>query len=222
VELGNPDLDATYSHNIDLMADYYLRPFGVVSAGVFYKRLSDVIFDVTGNRPFEGQEWRVTEPENGDKGRVYGVELNWQQGLTFLPSAFGNLGVFANYTYTDSKADLPLGFGTVQLPGQSDHTLNAGLYYEDDRFDTRLAYNYRSKFIDSVSLDGRGFDIFWDERAQLDLTASVRINESFQIFGEASNLTDTRQNRFSGVRNRVYEREGFGRVFLVGLRMNLY
>lgn len=221
VTRGNPDLDATYSHNLDLMADYYLRPFGVVSAGVFYKRLSDVIFDVTGNRPFEGQEWEVTEPENGDKGRVYGLELNWQQGLTFLPSALGNLGVFANYTYADSKADLPFGLGKVQLPGQSDHTLNAGLYYEDDRFDARLAYNRRSKFIDSVSLSGREFDIFWDARAQLDLTASVRVNESFQIFGEASNLTDSRQNRFSGTRNRVYEREGFGRVFLVGLRMNL-
>ncbi|MEQ9004864.1 MAG: TonB-dependent receptor, partial [Pseudomonadales bacterium] len=162
VSRGNPDLDPTYAHNLDLMVDYYLRPFGVLSAGVFYKRLNDVIFDVTGNRPFEGDIWEVTEPENGDKGRVYGVEVNWQQGLMFLPGPLDGMGIFANYTYADSEADLPFGFGKVQLPGQSDHTVNAGIYYEDDRFDARLAYNRRSKFIDSVSLSGRDFDIYWD------------------------------------------------------------
>jgi TonB-dependent receptor len=221
VTRGNPDLDATYSHNLDFMADYYLRPFGVVSLGLFYKRLEDVIFDVTGSRPFEGEVWEVTEPENGDKGRVYGVEVNWQQGLAFLPGPLGGLGVFANYTYADSKADLPSAFGEVRLPGQSDHTVNAGLYYEDDRFDARLAYNRRSKFVDSVSLAGRDFDIYWDERAQLDLTASVRVSEAVELFGEASNLTDSRQNRFSGATDRIIEREGFGRTFLLGVRVNL-
>ncbi|MFU8816010.1 MAG: TonB-dependent receptor, partial [Pseudomonadales bacterium] len=221
VSRGNPDLDATFSHNLDLMVDYYLRPFGVVSAGLFYKQLEDVIFDVTGNRPFEGEIWEVTEPENGDKGRIYGVELNWQQGLDFLPGPTEGLGVFVNYTYANSKADLPFAFGKVQLPGQSDHTVNAGLYYEDDRFDARLAYNRRSKFIDSVSLSGRDFDIYWDQRAQLDLTASMRISDAVELFGEASNLTDTRQNRFSGASDRIIEREGFGRVFLLGVRVNL-
>lgn len=222
VTRGNPDLDATYSHNFDLMADYYLRPFGVVSLGLFYKRLEDVIFDVTGDRLFEGEIWEVTEPENGDRGYVYGVEVNWQQGLEFLPGPLSGLGVFANYTYAESEADLPLAFGKVRLPGQSDHTVNAGIYYEDDRFDARLAYNRRSKFVDSVSLEGRDFDIYWDARAQLDLTASMRITDTIELFGEASNLTDTRQNRFSGSADRIIEREGFGRVWLLGVRANLF
>jgi TonB-dependent receptor len=222
VTKGNPDLDPTYSHNLDLMADYYLQPFGVVSAGVFYKRLSDVIFSVTGLGQFEGEEWEITQPDNGDSGYVWGVELNWQQGLYFLPGALQNLGVFANFTWAESEADLPGGFGKVRLPGQSDTTVNAGIYYEDDRFTARLAYNERSKFVDSVSLTGREFDIYWDDRAQLDLTAGFRFNDNLEIYGEASNLTDSRQNRFSGSSDRVYEREGFGRVFLLGVRYNMF
>ncbi len=220
VELGNPDLDPTFAHNLDLMFDYYLRPLGVVSAGLYYKRLSDVIFSTTGLREFEGVEgWRVTQPENGDSGRVFGLELNWQQVFSMLPAPMDGLGVFANYTFADSKADLPRALGEVRLPGQSDHTYNAGVFYEIGGFSTRLAYNWRSKYIDSISLAGREFDIYWDERGQLDYTVSYQATRSLQIYGEAANLTDSRQNRFSGETSRVYEREGFGRFFQVGVRM---
>lgn len=219
VTLGNPDLDPTYSHNLDLMFDYFLRPLGVVSVGVFYKRLSDVIFSTTGLREFEGQEWLVTSPDNGDGGRVFGVELNWQQVFAMLPSPMDGLGVFANYTYADSKADLPFGFGEVRLPGQSDHTYNAGVFYEFGGFSTRLAYNWRSKYVDSIDLAGREFDIYWDERGQLDFTVSYQATRSIQLYGEGSNLTDSRANRFRGETSRVYEREGFGRFYQIGVRM---
>jgi TonB-dependent receptor len=220
VTRGNPDLDPTYAHNFDVMFDYYLRPYGVVSAGVFYKRLKDVIFDVTGNRPFEGELWEMTSPENGDGGRAYGFELNWQQALTFLPAALDGFGVMINYTYTNSRADLPFGLGEVRLPGQSDRTYNVGLYYENAGFSGLLAYNKRSKFVDSVSLTSRELDVYWDERDQLDFTASYEVSNRFQVYGEASNLTDSRQNRFRGASSRVYEREGFGRFYQVGMRLS--
>jgi TonB-dependent receptor len=221
VALGNPDLDPTFAHNLDLMFDYYLRPLGVVSVGLYYKQLSDVIFSTTGLREFEGEDgWDVTQPENGDRGRVFGVELNWQQVFSMLPAPMDGLGVFANYTYADSEADLPRGFGEVRLPGQSDHTYNAGIFYEIGGFSTRLAYNWRSEYIDAISLAGREFDIYWDEREQLDFTVSYQATPGFQIYGEAANLTDSRQNRFSGETSRVYEREGFGEFFQVGLRMS--
>ncbi len=219
VSLGNPDLDPTYSHNLDLMFDYYLRPLGVVSVGVYYKRLSDVIFSTTGLREFEGQEWEVTQPENGDSGRVFGAELNWQQVFPMLPEPFDGLGAFVNYSYADSRADLPRGFGEVRLPGQSDHTFNSGVFYELGGFSARVAYNWRSKYVDSISLAGREFDIYWDGRGQLDFTASYQATSAIQLYGEASNLTDSRQNRFRGETSRVYEREGFGRFFQVGVRM---
>lgn len=218
VSLGNPDLEPAYAYNFDLMYDHFIRPVGVFSVGVFYKRISDVIFSTTGLRPFEGNEWLMTQPENGGSGYVFGAEFNWQQVFAGLPAPLDGLGVFATLTLVESEADLPRGFGKVRLPGQSDQNYNAGLFYENSGFNARLAYNWRSKFVDSISLAGRDLDIYWDKRGQLDFTTSYQINERFQIYGEASNLTDSRQNRFAGSRDRVYESEGFGRFWQVGVR----
>lgn len=220
VELGNPDLKAAYAHNFDVMFDYYIRPVGVFSIGAFYKRIDDVIFEISGDRPFEGDIWEVTRPENGGKGSVMGLELNWQQSFSNLPAPFDGTGMFATFTLVESEADLPFALGEVRLPGQSDQVYNLGIFYEKAGFNARLAYNWRSKYIDEVSLDGRDLDTYWDERGQVDFTTSYQINETFQLYGEASNLTNTKQNRFSGTPDRVYEREGFGRVWQVGVRAN--
>lgn len=220
VELGNPDLKSAYAHNFDVMFDYYIRPVGVFSVGAFYKRIDDVIFEISGDQPFEGNIWEVTRPENGGQGSVMGLELNWQQSFSNLGVPLDGLGMFATFTLVESEADLPFGLGEVRLPGQSDQVYNLGLFYEKAGFNARLAYNWRSKYIDEVSLDSRELDIYWDERGQLDFTTSYQINETFQLYGEASNLTNTKQNRFSGSTDRVYEREGFGRIWQVGVRAN--
>ncbi|RFA27989.1 hypothetical protein CAI21_13815 [Alkalilimnicola ehrlichii] len=220
IERGNPKLDPTYAHNLDLMAEYYIRPLGIVSAGAFYKRLNDPIFEVTSNREIDGELWEVSQPDNGDSGYLYGVELNWQQGLSFLPEPLDGFGVFANYTYTESDADLPAGQGSVRLPGQSRHSGNLALYYERHGFNTRISYNYRSAFIDSVHDTNRALDTWWDSRAQIDLSASYQATDNFQLYAEAMNLTDSAQNRYRGDSNRVYEREKFGRFYQAGARLN--
>ena len=45
VSLGNPELKATLSHNVDFSAEYFFPTFGMVSAGVYYKRINDFIVD---------------------------------------------------------------------------------------------------------------------------------------------------------------------------------
>ena len=43
--MGNPDLRNTVSNNCDLMFEYYFKSIGLVSAGVYYKEISDFIVD---------------------------------------------------------------------------------------------------------------------------------------------------------------------------------
>jgi iron complex outermembrane receptor protein len=76
----------------------------------------------------------LTIPIN-TSGKVKGVELAYEQPL------FGNFGVGANYTYADGHES-----GGGPLVGTSRNTYNLCGYYEDDRFNARLAYTYRSKF----------------------------------------------------------------------------
>src|SRR5882672_11657183 len=41
--LGNPGLKAETADNFDVLVERYLNPFGMISAGYFYKRLTDPI-----------------------------------------------------------------------------------------------------------------------------------------------------------------------------------
>ena len=223
IDEGNPELKATYSHNFDVSIERYLRPLGLVSAAAFYKQLQDPIFLGTSQFPIttpdgDTEILRITRPENGDSGHIYGLELAWQQTFDFLPSPFDGLGVYSNYTYAKSSADLPFDIGKTELPGTSRHNYNVALAYEKYGFNTRLAYNYRSKFIQEFDVGDADFNVFWDDRSSLDLTASYRIGERWQVFGELNNITDERQRRFQGQDNRVLELEGFGRAWLLGVR----
>ena len=43
--MGNSDLTPTISYNLDLSADYYFKSVGLISAGIFYKKINDFIVD---------------------------------------------------------------------------------------------------------------------------------------------------------------------------------
>lgn len=219
VDIGNTNLKATYSHNFDLMAEYYIEPLGLISAGLFYKDLSDPIFKARSS--FVGGDFDgfvMVRPENGSSGSLQGFELNWQQSLDFLPGMWSGLGFIANYTNTSSSADLPFGIGKTDLAGTSKHTYNLALQYDTDSISTQLAYNYRSDYIDAFNTSDPGLNVVWDERSTLDLTASYRVTDNLTAFVEATNLTDTKAIRFQGERSRVFEHEQFGRAWMVGVR----
>lgn len=104
LELGNPDLDVTTSTNVDLLFERYFQSIGLFSAGVFYKRLSDYIYesiyDVTSG-PYAGYE--AVQPVNGGNATLWGFEFAFNQQLTFLPGALSGLGIYANYTCAPSS-----------------------------------------------------------------------------------------------------------------------
>lgn len=228
VEVGNPQVKAAYAHNLDVSFERYLRPLGLVSAAAFYKRINDPLFIANSFEAWEVVDpddgavdivnQRITRPENGEKGRIYGLELAWQQTFDMLPGAWNGLGVYANYTWAKSKAELPFGLGETELPGTSRHNYNLALTYEKSGFNARLAYNHRSEFIQEFNITNPELNILWDGRSSLDFTTSYRFGNGVSLFGEVNNINDTRQVRYQGQRNRVLEMEGFGRSWLVGVR----
>src|SRR5262249_52398221 len=105
VSLGNPDLKAEHANNYDILYEQYFKPLGMVSGGYFYKSMTDPIID-TQTRPTSG-EWAgflVSQPGNAGSATLQGIEIAYQQHWTFLPGAFGGLGLSANYSYTTSTA----------------------------------------------------------------------------------------------------------------------
>ncbi len=216
---GNPDVKAAYAHNLDVSFEHYLRPLGLLSAALFYKRINDPLFVANSTRSLpSGDTVRVTRAENGRSGQVYGLELSWQQTFDRLPAPFDGLGVYANYTLAKSRAELPFDLGRTELPGTSRHNYNLALSYEKYGITSRLAWNRRSRYIQEFDITDPALNIYWGARSSLDFSASYAFNKNFRLFAEVNNITDTRQVRFQGERSRVLELEGFGRSYLIGLR----
>jgi TonB-dependent receptor len=216
---GNPDLEPTRSYNLDLMAEHYFQAIGVVSAGVFYKKLSDIIFPfgatVTGG-DLDG--WFVDQPVNGGSAEIYGAELNWQQQFGFLPGFLGGLGVFANYTYTTSQADL-LYRDWTSLPGQAGNSGNAALTYDRYGLNARLSVNYSGEFLALVQ-QAPAYDRWQADYRQVDLAASYRLPRSVSLFLEANNLTNAMDQMYIGSPSRMRYVGSYGRWTRVGVRYN--
>lgn len=212
---GNMSVKPAYAYNLDAMAEYYMEPLGLVSAGLFYKHIRQPIFTARSlitEGDFSG--FIATQQENGRSGYLLGLELNWQQQLTALPG----VGLLANLTLTDSAARLPDSDVKTRLPGTSRTSYNLALSYDRGAFSSQLAYNYRSEFIDSLNTLQPDFSIWWDGRATLDGSVSYRLMPKLTAYVEASNLTNSKAVRFQGDRSRVYEHEQFGRTWLLGVR----
>jgi iron complex outermembrane receptor protein len=223
---GNPLLRPYVAEQIDLAIGYYMGDKGMVSVGVFYKDITDFIQKTTINDIYPDPEagdgsclmlenegvdedengctlFDITTPRNGEQAIVKGYEVIVQRDLDFLPGILGNLGVSANYTYNDSEAtsvnpntgetleaDLP-------MPGLSEETFNATLYYEDERLDMRLAYNFRSDYM-SAAFGGQNNTNFVHDYEQLDFAAGFYVTDNFKLTAQVQNLTNSKKWGYQG------------------------
>ncbi|HKT60789.1 MAG TPA: TonB-dependent receptor [Gemmatimonadales bacterium] len=206
--LGNPALDPTTSTNLDFLVEHYDQRIGVISAGVFYKRIKDPIFLFTEDNELGGE---TTQPRNGDKGHIAGVELAVQQQLQMLPKPFDGLGIYANYTYTDSKTNLP-GGREARLQGQAPHVFNTALSYEKGPFSGQFSLNYHDNYVlefggDEGTPEEALEDLIVDDHLQLDFSGTVRITSTTAAFLELVNLTNEPYRVYQGVSERPIQRE---------------
>ncbi len=186
---GNPNLKPITSKQTDLTAEWYFSPVGSFTVAVFNKQLKDVILkqtfnyqlpDVTGKM----QNFAVTGPVNGAKGRASGIELAYQQYFDKLPGWMSGIGVQANYTYIDSKQKLYTSvfspycsgsasaqstalnssmngcdtngqtFTGLPLPLLSKNAYNLALLYDKGPWSARMAYSWRSKNLQAIDVNG--------------------------------------------------------------------
>src|SRR5262249_18267776 len=144
IAIGNPDLKPTRSNNFDVLAEHYFTSVGVASVGFFYKDLTDPIFPDAESLITTGLNAGFTQLQtiNGPKAHVLGIELAWQQQLTFLRGALSGFGVLANYTHTDSKATVPGRTDEPGLPRQAPNLWNLGLTYDRSQISARLGVTH--------------------------------------------------------------------------------
>jgi TonB-dependent receptor len=241
---GNPNLKATYAYNFDLMVEKYYKSVGLLSGGVFYKNLNDFIYTYRDNQytnvefatDFPGQpnpipeinpgNWGLTQQRNGESVDVYGFEVSLQRQLDFIPGTFfKGLGVYLNYTFTESDAKgITNSDGEertdVPLPGTAPHMFNGSLSWENKRFSARISLNYAADYLDE--LGGDAFDDrYYDEQLFLDANASYKITDKIRIFAEANNLTNQPLRYYQGIASRTMQMEYYQARYNFGLKFDL-
>jgi len=226
--VGNPNLDPFRAWTGDLSLEWYLSEAGMLQGGVFYKDIDSFISNgqIPGGVPVDigGGEIVIFDaigPINGDGGSVKGFELAWQQAFTDLPGFLGGLGTQINYTYTDSDVSIPYFEGErtygMPLEGLSKSSYNLVLFWENDVFSARVAYNYRDEFLSNRS-NTQGNPVFTDGYGQLDASANWNINKTFALSFNAINLNNEARYQYFLTPDRMLAHRASGRRFSISLR----
>jgi TonB-dependent receptor len=256
VTIGNPSLRQEHANNYDLLYENYLRPLGLVQAGFFFKQLNapQVLTTLPGGlnlaafppgyfpvsvqtvlSQYAGDA--ITQVTNGQNAYIYGLELSYQQHLSFLPDVLRGLGISANYSYTASQEKgLPLRTDHPTTIDQAPNTWKASPTYDTKRFSARVglaydgaslfSYNYVSPTLvagsdpSGLGTAGPSGDIFTLTHFQVDAQVSYRVYKGLSAVVSGLNLNNEVFGYYQGSTQFVNQREFYKPTYTAGLRYN--
>ena len=228
VNVGNPALKPTHANNLDLLLERFLEPVGTVEAGLFYKDLSDPIFEgfqsKVASGPYAG--YTQTQPINGKSAHIFGIEAGWQEHLSFLPAGWRGLGVATNYSWTTSTAIVPNRSDNPPLARQAPNNWNAGVTYDARFISTRLGVTHNDASIYSYGFTdgadggktGPNGDTYLYAHTQMDAQATINLRRGLQVIVSGLNLTNEVFGFYNGSPQYTIQREFYNRTFSFGLR----
>ncbi|MCF3649220.1 TonB-dependent receptor [Synoicihabitans lomoniglobus] len=199
ITVRNPALKPYTANNFDLSLEYYFRPAGVFSVGVFHKDVSDFFGSIakfvdeddldTYNLDPSLLGYNLSTKVNSGDAKISGVEFNYVQQLTKLPGIWSNLSIFANAT----KLDLDGGV-TADWNGFIEELANWGISYSGQRFTAKVNWNYRGQQFRSFrsGLGTNGAE-YYEDRLYLDLNFGYKFSKRFAVFLNARNVTNQPQ-----------------------------
>ena len=208
--------------NIDLSVEYYM-PAGLLTVAPFYKRIDNPIYgwnEIQQDVDYNGRHYEffgLSQPRNADYGRITGVELNFQDMFTFLPSPLDGLGVNLNYTFTDSSVTI-FGREADDLPffRQSDHIGNASVLYDKSGFTAQLSVSFNSPFLDDIG-SNPDTDNYFDYYTPMDFKFGFPLMRALRGFVELRNLNDAPRRRYAGISDRRVHHEIYSRDVYLGI-----
>lgn len=229
---GNPALKPTFAEQWEVGLEKYLPQGGLLAVSYFNKKIEGVVRQaLTGtvknvtkynaNGTIDGvYDFDVYQPVNAEGSyKVNGVELVAIVPFDILWQPLKGFGVNANYTILDSSLS---GQSLIKVPtppvGLADKAYNVTLYYENDKFQARVSYNYKGKYVEGIGYEM--YPIWRSGYGQTDISVSYNLNERVQLSLEGINVTDEATRGYTMDPSFPTMDEKSGRRFSLGLRMN--
>ena len=235
----------TVGWNYDAFATIFNNKFGLLTVGYFYKELQNI--DFLFNRTLEPQRieerfqdlgltgsFSVIEPINATGlTTVNGVEVELQANLSFLPKPFDGIVLYGNVSKISSEAVYPFRISkfnfqtlmneftdtsrTLSMPGQSDDIANVSIGYDKGRFSGRISWNLQGPSL-AVLSSNHELDVWTDEFTRIDLSLNFKVTDQFTIIGSVTNLQNTHDQSYTGVRRLPGRENIFGTTSWLGIR----
>ncbi len=228
VTVSNPALLPQAATNWDLGIEYYLKPMGLVSASLFQKDLDDFIFTAAGGTVSSGSDngfggqyagYTLNTTQNGGSARVQGVELSYQQQLSFGPKWLRSLGVFANYTKIEAEGDYGTGSsqGVTRLAEFVPETWNIGLRYSRGRFRASYLVNHTGEYLFAYSSDPARLR-YKAAFTNTTISTSWAFRPTLEAYLDAYNVYDKPQTFYYGVPGHRQQYSIKGMMLSFGVR----
>ncbi len=194
--VGNPSLQHSVIENLDIRYEVFGKGLDQFMVGVFYKGISKPIEYTIVN----SGATLIEQPTNVNDAHNIGFEC-------VVRKYFGDFGVAANYTYTNSELSSPQLYPYKQvggsdtaitvnitrpLQGQSAHIGNFSFLYKNTRnkIDAQISLVYTGERISSLSLY-QGLNNWEKATTTLDISVQKEFGRHFILYGKANNLLNT-------------------------------
>ena len=240
---GNPSFDPLMSWNYDASFEWYPNDDTILAVGGYYKSFQGGFETIVQSETFDinGQaldrDVTVTQTSD-DTSTLVGLEVTASHGFTYLPGLLSGLGAKISYNHVQSDFEFEdsrygdrfitnidgtttqIAAGIIApagLPGLSENTLSAQVYYGIGGLDLAVNYKYRDEYFQPFTSDGTRLryvgDVgVWEARA------SYTINDNFRLSAEIINIGSEPKEQFAFVNDDRYEINDYGPRIFFGVR----
>ncbi|GAA0783225.1 MULTISPECIES: TonB-dependent receptor [Pseudomonadati] len=230
---GNPELRPWLARQYDLSYENYFSDQGYFAVAVFYKDLENYVYDQRSEFNF-GEIFPdvggnpiglVTQPQNGEGGYVQGVEASFSLDFGLFADVLSGFGTVMSASYNDSEVKETPDSDPTTLPGLSEKTFNATVYYENSGFEARVSSRYRSEFLGEVTaISLSRVNVNVAAETVVDAQVGYDFSESgidalygLSVLFQVNNLTNEPFTSYTGDDARhVRDYQNYGRNFMLG------
>ncbi|MBB1361424.1 TonB-dependent receptor [Shewanella sp. SR44-4] len=230
---GNPELRPWLARQYDISYENYFSDQGYFSLAVFYKDLENYVYDQQApfnfGELFPNREGNpiglASQPQNGEGGYVQGIEASLSLDFGLFADQLEGFGTILSGSYNDSEVKETPDSDPTTLPGLSEKTFNATVYYENAGFEARISSRYRSDFlgeVTAISLTRVNVNVkaetVVDAQIGYDFTESgIDALYGLSVQFQVNNLTNEPFTSYTGEDARhVRDYQNYGRNFMLG------
>ena len=188
--IPNIGLKPENSDNLSARLSYYFKSVGVFSVGVFQNDVKNLILTSTQTAQQFGttdptlQGYMITSSVNSvTDTKVRGMEVSYNQNLTFLPRPFTGLSVRASWNRN---------YAQIIVPSMTPQQITGGFEYALGRMKINADLNWNATT--TISTDNLSYS---PHRTSIDAGGSFRLTDKTSIFVSANNVTNSQYKQLS-------------------------